>query len=357
MNSLFFSKRDFARLGKGLTFNDVLMVPNHSEISSRKLPVLKTKVSKNFSIDIPMVSSNMDTITELEMAKKMMELGGLGVIHRFVSVEKQVEIVKDLIRFREERNLNHLPISASTGVKQEGMDRARALVDAGVDIMTLDIAHGDSVMMLELVEFMKKNFPKIDLIAGNVATPQGCQRLIDAGADSIKVGIGPGSMCTTRIITGCGIPQLSAVAICSDICEKHGIPLIADGGLKTSGDIAKALSAGADCVMLGSMLSGTLETPGEMKSGKKLYRGMASKSAQVSWRGEMDKKMAAEGESTYVACKGSVQDIIDELCGGLSSAMTYINAMTINEMKDKALFIEMTNQAYSESTPHGVMKS
>lgn len=184
--------------------------------------------------------------------------------------------------------------------------------------------------------------------------PDGVERFISAGADAVKVGIGPGSMCTTRIITGCGVPQLTAVALCVEAARKHDVPVIADGGIKTSGDVVKALAAGADSVMLGSMLAGTLETPGEIKGGMKKYRGMASKDAQVSWRGNMQKGMAAEGESRMISCKGSVENVIDELSGGVRSGMTYLNAFKISDLVENSLFMEMSSNGVVESRPHGM---
>jgi IMP dehydrogenase len=248
----------------------------------------------------------------------------------------------------------HLHVSASVGVKEDGMRRADALADAGVEILTLDIAHGDSVMMLETLEYIKKTHGHIEVIAGNVAMPDGVGRFISAGADAVKVGIGPGSMCTTRIITGCGVPQLTAVSLCVGEARKHNIPVIADGGIKTSGDIVKAFAAGAETVMLGSMLSGTLETPGELKGGMKKYRGMASKDAQVSWRGNMQKGMAPEGESRMIPCKGSVENVIHELAGGVRSGMTYLNAKSLADINENAIFMEMSGSGITESRPHGM---
>lgn len=350
---LMFKSHEILDRGLGLTFDDVLLVPRYSEISSRKHPSLKTKITKNYTIDLPVITANMDTITETEMATTMAKLGGIGSLHRFMTEEDQVKMVNDIKIFLKENNLN-TPIAASIGVKEEGMRRADKLVEAGVQIITLDIAHGDSIMMLETLDYLKKKYPNIDVIAGNVATPDGVMRMIDRGADAVKVGIGPGSMCTTRIITGHGVPQLSAIALAVSVASKHGIPVIADGGLKNSGDIVKALCAGASSVMVGSLVSGTLETPGELKGGMKQYRGMASKAAQVSWRGEMPQGMAAEGESTLIPCKGSVVNVIDELMGGLRSGMTYIGVDSIKAMSEASLFIQMTASGMSESKPHGV---
>jgi IMP dehydrogenase len=280
-------------------------------------------------------------------------LGGRGSLHRFMNEDEQVKMVEDIKTYLKANSLN-MPISASIGVKEEGMRRADRLAEAGIQIITLDIAHGDSIMMLETLDYLKKKYPKIDVIAGNVATSDGVKRMIDRGADAVKVGIGPGSMCTTRIITGHGVPQLTAIAMAVHEASKHQIPVIADGGLKNSGDIVKALCAGASSVMVGSLVSGTLETPGELKGGMKQYRGMASKSAQVSWRGEMPQGMAAEGESTLIPCKGSVVNVINELMGGLRSGMTYLGVDSIKGMSEVAQFMQMTASGMSESRPHGV---
>ncbi len=350
---LMFKAQGLLERGRGLTFDEVLLVPRYSEISSRKNTDLTSKVTKRHSLATPIISANMDTITEFEMALAMMKLGGLGILHRFMGPEEQVLQVKKLLRAKAELKLAG-PIAASVGVKEEGKLRADLLADSGVDILTVDIAHGDSIMMMETLSYIKKKYPHIDVIAGNVASPDGVKRMIDLGADAVKVGIGPGSMCTTRIITGHGVPQLTAVALCVFEASKFSIPVIADGGIKNSGDMVKAFCAGASTVMLGSMLSGTLETPGEVKGGMKQYRGMASKSAQVSWRGEMPKGMAAEGESTMVPCKGPVDIVITELTGGIRSGMTYLGVDKIDLMKEAALFMEMSAAGLAESKPHGV---
>ena len=295
----------------------------------------------------------MDTITEIEMAKTMAKLGGMGIIHRFMDTQTQGQQLKDLRTYLDQEGIKS-PVSASIGVKEDGQNRADYLVDCGADILTVDIAHGDSVMMLETLEYVKKKYPHVDVIAGNVATPSGVQRMIDCGADAVKVGIGPGSMCTTRIITGHGVPQLTAIALCVRVAKEHGVPVIADGGIKNSGDMVKCFAAGANSLMVGSLISGTLETPGEIKGGKKQYRGMASKAAQVSWRGDLPQGMAAEGEDTMIACKGSVVNVISELTGGIRSGMTYIGAETIDIMSKKAQFIEMSTAGLLESRPHGV---
>lgn len=345
---LIFNSDQISERGRGLTFDDVLIVPSKSDVRSRRIPQLTSKLTKSITFETPIISANMDTITEADMAIAMQKLGAFGILHRFMPIEEQVAQVKRV----KEAGFDH--VGASIGVVDDYQTRAEALINAGVDVVTVDIAHGHSVTMIETTQWLKKNFPKIQVIAGNIATPEGVVDLIEAGADAIKVGIGPGSMCTTRIITGCGVPQLTAIAICSAAASKYGVPIIADGGIRTSGDIVKALAAGASSVMLGSMLSGTIETPGEIKAGKKQYRGMASKAAQVSWRGGVPEGMAPEGESTQVSVKGHVKDVILEITGGIRSGMSYVNATTLPELKEKARFMEMSASGASESRAHGL---
>lgn len=346
--SLFFSWKDIKNRSRGLTFDDVLLAPSKSEIRSRKDPNLETRLTKTKKIQMPFISANMDTITESQMALAMHELGGIGILHRFMNTPQQVEEVQKV------KAAGCKIISASVGVGEESKERARALVQAGVNLLTIDIAHGHSVAMIEMMKWLKDSFPQVELIAGNMAMPEAAHELIEAGADAIKVGIGPGSMCTTRIITGCGIPQLTAIALCVEVARDYGVPVIADGGLRTSGDIMKALAAGADTVMVGSLLSGTLETPGEIVHGRKAYRGMASRKAQDSWRGGIPEGMAPEGESTSVAIKGRARDVILELAGGIRSGMSYVNAQTIAEISEKAKFIEMSGNGIRESKAHGL---
>jgi IMP dehydrogenase len=343
-----FHCRELLSRERGLTFDDVLIVPAKSDVRSRKTPQLKVQLTKKITLDIPFISANMDTVTESAMAIAMGRLGGFGIIHRFIPIETQCLEVRKVV----EAGLK--VVGASVGVSDDFRERSQALVDAGANILTIDIAHGHSVAMIETLKFLKDSFPTVEIIAGNIATPEGTQDLIEAGADAVKVGIGPGSMCTTRLITGCGVPQLTAIAMCQEVAEKTLTPIIADGGVRTSGDAMKALAAGASTIMIGSLLAGTIETPGEIKKGYKLYRGMASKSAQVSWRGEVPQGMAPEGESTYVPCKGHVQDVIGELCGGLRSGMSYVNAVSVNDIHERAFFIEMTPTGFRESTAHGI---
>lgn len=346
---LTFNFHGILQRGKGLTYDDVLIVPSKSAVRSRRDPNLSTRLTRNHTIDLPFLSANMDTITESPMAIAMSKLGGIGILHRFMTLENQLREVRAV------KESGAKLIAASIGVNEEGRKSAVQLVKEGVNILTIDIAHGHSVAMLETIKWLKDSFAdKIDVIAGNVATPEATEELIQAGADAIKVGIGPGSMCTTRIITGCGVPQLTAIAWCADVARGHNVPVIADGGLKSSGDIVKAIAAGAEAVMLGSLLSGTLETPGEIHYGKKHYRGMASRAAQVSWRGNLPEGMAPEGESTSIPIKGSVKDVILELAGGLRSGMSYVNASELSEIPEKARFMEMSSNGFRESVAHGV---
>lgn len=348
MMELIFNHKSITQRGRALTYDDVLIVPQKSEVRSRKDPDLSTQLTKNIRIEKPFISANMDTVTESEMAIAMDKLGAFGILHRFMTVEEQVEHVNKV------KDAGVKNIGASIGVNSDYLDRAQALVKAGVNLLTIDIAHGHSVTMLETLSELKDKFPEVEVIAGNVATPQACRDLIEAGASAIKVGIGPGSMCTTRVITGCGVPQLTAIALCAEVCREFNTPLIADGGIKNSGDIVKAFAAGASSVMLGSLLAGTLETPGEIRHGRKAYRGMASRAAQNSWRGGVPEGMAPEGEATSVAIKGRVSDVIHELSGGLRSGMSYINATALSEISNKACFMEMSPVGLQESVAHGL---
>jgi IMP dehydrogenase len=334
--------------GRGLTFDDVLLVPCHSDVRSRRDPLLESLLVRGAPFSIPLISANMDTVTEARMAIAMNQMGGLGILHRFASIEDQLSMVDECKTAGVDR------IAASIGVGDDFRERAEKLVAAGVSILTIDIAHGHSVMMTETLSWVKDRFAAIQVIAGNVATPEASLDLIAAGADAIKVGIGPGSMCTTRIITGCGVPQLTAIALCSEACRERGVPVIADGGIRNSGDVVKAFAAGAHAVMLGSMLAGTMEAPGEIKNGRKQYRGMASKAAQVSWRGGVPEGMAPEGESTTVSIKGQVRDVVLEIMGGVRSGMSYLNANSVHEICEKARFIEVSPAGIRESVAHGL---
>lgn len=340
-------------IGRGYSFDDVLMVPKYNRIISRRDVNFQTQVTKNHKLDIPIIAANMDTVCESDMAIALGRLGGLGVIHRFLSIEDQVretQKVKD----------NRLLTAAAIGIK-DYEERVSALVKVGVEIIVLDVAHGHSKRVGKTLDYIKEHYPQIDVMVGNVATKDAAEYFISKKADAIKIGIGPGSMCTTRIMAGAGVPQLTAIM---DVYEasQGRVPLCADGGLKNSGDIVKAIGAGADCIMSGSLFSGTDESPGkiiEIDGNKyKEYRGMASYLATVKKMeldgSKVEQVVHVEGEMTKVKYKGSVTPIINSLLGGLASGMTYVGADNIEKLKGKADFIEISSAGYHESQAHGL---
>ena len=360
-------------VGFGLTFDDVLLIPRYSEITP-DMVTLKTRLTRNLNINVPLMSAAMDTVTEHEMAIALAENGGVGVIHKNMSIEAQaaeIKMVKDTVVSQEEypnaildKN-GKLLVGASIGIKAEKLERAKALAEAGVDFFILDSAHGNSKNVVEALKELKKNFPTIDIVAGNVATYEGAKRLAENGADAIKVGMGPGSICTTRVISGMGVPQITAIMDCSKACKEHNIPLIADGGIRYSGDIVKAIVAGADSVMLGAIFGATSEAPGNtvIINGKKYkqYRGMGSLAAMAQANGSSDryfqdphKKLVAEGVEALVPCKGSASDIIFELLGGLRSGMGYEGAKDLETLQKEAKFLRITSASLKESHPHDV---
>ena len=471
---------------EGVTFDDVLLVPKFSDISSRTQTDLSTKLSKNITLNIPLISANMDTVTESTMAVTMARQGGIGIIHRFLTIQEQanqvlkvkrsgsvmienpyqisqdetistaldimtekevsgllvvdsesklvgilterdvlfeppdsaklvkelmtkdvitskpginVDEAKDILKnnrieklplidddqkihglytTQDILNTENYPIAshdskgrplvgAAVGVKGDFLERTEALLEAGTDAIVVDIAHGHSENAISTVKNIKKAFPDCELIAGNVATAQGTEDLIKAGVDAVKVGVGSGSICITRVITGSGVPQLTAVLDCAEIGKKYDIPIISDGGTRTSGDATKALAAGASSVMLGSMLGGTDESPGSTisKNGKryKIYRGMASLAAA---RGRKSKETGlgdlgddlndyvAEGVEAFVPYKGSVTDILTQITGGIRSGLSYCGGHTIQQMQENAEFIKMSGAGFAESKPHDV---
>ncbi|PWJ40237.1 guanosine monophosphate reductase [Sediminitomix flava] len=341
------------QIRKAYSFDDVLIVPKYNTISSRRDVNFRTKVTKRFSIDIPVLIANMDTVCEAEMCIAVGRLGGLGVLHRFLTIEEQAAEVKKV-------KAEGLICAAALGIK-DYEERLQSLSDAGVDIIVLDIAHGHSEMTKVCLEYIKANYEQIDVLVGNIATRDAAVDFLNWGADGLKVGIGPGSMCTTRIMTGCGVPQLSAI---NDVYEAVGdrIPICGDGGIKQPGDIVKAIGAGADNVMVGSIVSGTDEAPGEVITVKgekyKTYRGMASFDAAISKLKKDNKKtrevISVEGEKTLVPYKGAVEPIIKKYLGGLASGMTYNGAREISELKGNVEFVEMSSSGYQESKAHGV---
>jgi IMP dehydrogenase len=471
---------------EGLTFDDVLLVPKRSPVISRTQTDLKTKLSRNITINIPLVSANMDTITESGMAIALAREGGIGIIHRFMTIGDQVDEVlrvkrsesvmieqpytiktdmrvyeakkmmqeygvsgllvedkdrtldgiitnrditfeknmerkvselmtKDVITSKygitmeqakeilHKHRIEKLPVvddkkrivglitskdimkmdqypsaskdkkgrllvGAAVGVKGDFLERTETLLDAGADTIIVDIAHGHSDNAINSVNMIKKAFPDCELIAGNVATGEGARDLITAGVDAVKVGVGSGSICITRVVTGSGVPQLTAVMESVKVAREYGIPVISDGGIRTSGDTTKALAVGASSVMVGSMFGGTDESPGKtlVKNGKKfkMYRGMASFYASLGrkYREEGPQVVDSndlndyvpEGVEAMVPYKGSVVEIIRQLVGGLRSGLSYCGAKTISDMQKNAEFIKITPAGYIESQPHDV---
>ncbi|MBT5022244.1 IMP dehydrogenase [Candidatus Woesearchaeota archaeon] len=470
-----------------LSYDDVLLSPNKAIVNSRSQISTKTKLTKNIALHIPVVSANMDSVTEAEMAIAMARRGGIGIIHRFlsvedeaeevrqvkradnfvieepytISVEKKLGDVKELMQLRgvnglvvvegeklrgiitnrdvifqidldvpvaelmtpferlhtggpdltigqakeifkttkiekiplvdSEGNLRglvcqkdiskiekypyasrdkkgRLLVGAAIGTKPDFMIRAKALLDAGVDVLVIDVAHGHSTRVIEVLQEIKRTFKHVEVIAGNVATAEGTRELIEAGADGIKVGVGPGSICTTRIVSGSGVPQLSAVMDCAKVAHEYEIPLIADGGIKVSGDVTKALAAGASTVMLGNLLAGTDESPGllVLRNGDKykIIRGMASFGAAMGRKYRLngnsktdDKELedvVPEGVEAMVRYKGSVGDVLSQLVGGLRSGISYCGADSINGMWANANFVQITNSGLRESKSHDV---
>jgi IMP dehydrogenase len=470
----------------GLTFDDVLLVPKRSPIISRSQTDLKTKLSRNITLNIPLISANMDSVTESSMAIAIAREGGIGVIHRFMTISDQVDEVlkvkrsesvmieqpytikpnmtvhdaknlmleygvsgllveengkkligivtrrditfetnlqskvsdlmsKDIITAKDgttieqakqilhDHRIEKLPViddknrivglitskdilkmdqypyaskdkkgrllvGAAVGVKDDYLERTEALLEAGSDIIVVDIAHGHSDNAINTVHMIKKVFPNCELIAGNVATGEGANDLIRAGVDAVKVGVGSGSICITRIITGSGVPQLTAIMESVQVAKEYGIPVISDGGIRTSGDATKAIAAGSSSVMVGSLFGGTDESPGKtmIKNGKKfkMYRGMASFYASLGRKYREGASQAGdsvdlndyvpEGVEAMIPYKGSVVEIIRQLVGGLRSGLSYCGAKTITQMQINAEFIKMTPAGYVESQPHDV---
>tara|TARA_Y100000389_G_scaffold251_1_gene218 strand:+ start:12108 stop:13148 length:1041 start_codon:yes stop_codon:yes gene_type:complete len=341
---------------QALTYDDIQLIPNISSIKTRQGISLSSDVSKNWSIDIPIVGSCMDTVTEFEMAATLMEMGGVGCIHRFMSIDDQVKQVSDLAFYRNENpSMQHLPIMAAIGVVGDFLDRAIELEAAGCNILVIDIAHGHHENMKLAISTLKSNLKNktTDIIAGNIATANAAIDLISWGADGLRVGIGGGSLCTTRIKTGFGVPNVTSIEDVLSVADDAGIPIMADGGIKSSGDIAKALAVGADCVMVGSLLAGTKESPGailETPAGLyKRYRGSASLETKVT-HGQKERNV--EGESTTIPFKGGVRFIINGLTDGIRSAYSYAGADNSMDYYMNTEYNIVTNAGLNEGKPH-----
>ncbi len=360
---------------EGLTFDDVLLIPAESHVLPNEVN-LHTELAPNLKLKIPLISAGMDTVTEGAMAIAMALQGGLGVIHKNMSINaqagevanvKNVIVPSDVSKAAVDEN-NRLLVAAAIGVTSDTFERAEALLENGADAIVIDTAHGHSAGVLRKIKEIRDHFPSVTLIAGNIATGDAARALFDAGVDVVKVGIGPGSICTTRVVAGVGVPQITAIYDAATAAREYHKPIIADGGMKYSGDIVKALAAGGNAVMLGSMLSGTTEAPGEIfeSDGEKYktYRGMGSVGAMAQAHGSSDRyfqggvneanKLVPEGVEARVEYKGDVSDIIFQIIGGLRSGMGYVGASTISELIENAQFVKITNAGLRESHPHDV---
>ena len=343
---------------ESLTFDDVLLLPQYSDVLPAQTDI-SLDFTKNITLKVPFLSSAMDTVTESNMAIALAKAGGLGVVHRNLNVKEQT---KEIIKVKK-RNLN---VGAAVGTNKEDLERAKSLIDNGCDLIVIDTAHGHSSKVLTTLSKLKKISSSVPICAGNIATGEAAIKLYNSGADIIKVGIGPGSICTTRMVAGIGVPQISAIMEVKKFLKNKKIKIISDGGIKFSGDIAKALAAGADAIMMGSIFAGTDESPGKKFKFKgktsKQYRGMGSIGAMSSGSANRyfqknfkDKtKFVPEGVEGRVEYKGNVSKIIYQLQGGLRSSMGYIGAKKLNDIAKNAKFVKITKAGFYESMVHSV---
>lgn len=364
---------------KGLTFDDVLLLPGYADFTKADID-LSSQLTKKIRLNIPLVSSPMDTVTEWRLAVALAKAGGVGIIHRNLTSQKQLIEVK---KVKQKGFIVGAAISTYEGFEQI----AKGLLVAGADVLVIDTAHGNTKFVINTVGYIKKHFPNAQVIAGNIATSDGAKALINAGADGLRVGMGPGSICTTRVISGMGVPQITAITEVSRIAQKAGVPVMADGGVKQTGDVTKALAAGASTVMLGSMFAGTSEAPGKVieldaahtparfrsilngspkKTYKfKNYRGMGSVAAMKKGgaerygqnRATASQNLIAEGVEGFTPFKGAARGVIQQVAGGVRSGMYYIGAKSITKLWQKARFIEITQASLGESHPHDVLVS
>ena len=344
---------------EALTFDDVTMAPKYSEVLPSEVDT-SIKLSNSLTLGIPLLSSAMDTVTESKMAIAIAKAGGIGVIHRNLDIKKQIQEIRKVKKQK-------LLVGAAVGAGPLELKRAQAILKENIDLIVVDTAHGHSKKVAEIIKAIKKmKTQKTTLCAGNIATAEAAKFLIKLGVDIIKVGIGPGSICTTRLVAGIGVPQLSAIIEVKKGVKNNKTKIISDGGIKYSGDIAKALSAGADAIMIGSLFAGSSETPGKLikKNGKlyKRFRGMGSVGAMN--KGSADRyfqkkqkdasKYVPEGVEGFVKYKGNVKSIIYKLIGGLKSSMGYLGAKKITILKNKPNFVKITKAGFYESMVHNV---
>ncbi len=343
---------------EALTFDDVLLLPKYSNVLPSNTDIF-LNLTKKISLKVPFLTSAMDTVTESKMAAAIAIEGGMGIIHRNLNIKNQSSEVKKV-------KSKSLLVGAAIGTNKEDLDRARSLISNGVDLIVIDTAHGHSEKVLKTLSKIKKITKKIPVCVGNIATGEAAKKLYNSGADIIKVGIGPGSICTTRMVAGIGVPQISAIMDVKKALKKRNVKIISDGGIKFSGDIAKALAAGADAIMMGSIFAGTDESPGKKFKIKgklyKQYRGMGSIGAMSAGSANRyfqknfkDKsKFVPEGVEGRVEYKGKVSKIIYQLQGGLRSSMGYIGAKNLKEINKKAKFVKITKAGFYESMVHSV---
>lgn len=353
----------------GLSYDDVLLEPRRSPVDHRGEIDVSTWFTPNIRIDVPIISSCMDTVTGPEMAIAMAELGGIGIVHRFQSVDEQVAAVEAVKAHEPDRTGEFEPTvdddgrlraTAAVGANDEALDRAERLVEADVDALVVDIAHGHLDKCLDMVSRLAERHPSVDLVAGNVATEAGCRDLAEAGADAIRVGVGVGGVCSTPVVTGVGVPQMTALFDCAPICDELGVTIIADGGIKAAGDIVKAVAAGASSVMIGGLLAGTDPAPGttitEDGTKYKVLRGMSSREAAESRpneRGTVNRaEDPAEGIRSKVEYAGPLSEVVYELVGGVRSGLSYCGCRRLETLPERARFLRVTDKGRREVEPH-----
>ncbi|XYI01418.1 IMP dehydrogenase [Sorangium sp. So ce1128] len=360
-------------IATGLTFDDVLLVPKRTTMRSRSHVDVSSMLTQRIPLRVPMVSANTPWCTGARMAIAMAKVGGIGFVHRMCSPEDEADAVEEVksAAFSREEFPNasvdrdgRLRVGAAVGVRSDYLRRADLVVERGADLLVVDIAHGHADYALEVIAHFKARYAGVDIVAGNVATSEGARDLIGAGADAVKVGVGPGAVCTTRLVTGCGVPQITAIIDCVDEARRCGIPVIADGGIRTSGDITKAISAGASTVMLGRLLAGSDESEARLievgGTKYKITTGFVTLGVELTLRKLANKKISREEFENYVPegveatfpYAGPLDRLVRQYLGGLRSGMSYSGAENVADLWEKAEFIQVTNAGWAEGTPH-----